>query len=369
MTRVLSALAVLVAFATLPAGLLVSEDQPATTDPVHHALIQKRVGFYAVYLPPDYAAEANKDRKWPVCLILHGHGSSETGHGALSNTLGRDGVIYVAPRAPYMHKGLLAQGTRGYTAWPTWPESWGEHDSETFPAREIEKLQVSRLYTDWIAECLADTRARYRVNERRAIVVGHSQGAMFSVQFALHRPELVRAHFAYAGHYSDEMKDDIAAKTLKKHGIHTVIAHCEGDAVVPPDSAKKFVDYLKQHEVAHEALIQPGGSHSFTSKVMRGAQEFVAKWGRGKELPPLEGKLVVVSVVEDSQAAKAGLKADDVLVSYNGSALSCMDDLQAAIAAAEKEGKESVTLVWRRGEIEHKADVKPGKLGLMPADR
>jgi hypothetical protein len=40
----------------------VAEDPPAAPDPIHHGLIQKKVGFYAVYLPPDYNAEANKEK-------------------------------------------------------------------------------------------------------------------------------------------------------------------------------------------------------------------------------------------------------------------------------------------------------------------
>lgn len=357
----------LLAVAAFPAGMLISEDKPTSTEPVHHALVQKKVGFYAVYLPPDYAA--NSDKTYPVCVILHGHGSSETGHGGLSNSLGREGVIYVAPRAGHVHKGLLAQGRRGYTAWPTYPESWGEWDSETFPKDDVEKLQVQRLYTDWISDCVADVRERYRTDGQRVVVVGHSQGAMFSMTLALHRPELVRAHFAYAGAYWSEVEDDIAAQTLKKHDIYSYIAHCDDDQVVSSDSSRKLVEYFKEHDVKHDSLFVERGGHSFTSKISRAAQEFIAKWCRDEELPPLEGKLVVTEVVEDSQASQAGLKAGDVLVSYSGKAITNMDELQAAIAAAEADGKDSIEIIWKRGEEEMKAAVKPGRLGVHLADR
>jgi predicted esterase len=370
MTRCMLGCVLLIAVSVMLSPGSIAEEgdaRPVTVDPIHHALVQKKVGFYAVYLPPDYHAEANKDREWPVCVILHGHGSTETGHGGLSNSFGRDGVIYVAPRAPHVHKGLLAEGRTGYTAWATYPEAWGDWDSETFPQDEIEKLQTTRLYTDWIADCIADVRSRYRVDDQRAVVVGHSQGAMFSMTFALHRPELVRAHFAYAGHYWSEVEDDIAAQTLKKHDIHTFVAHCEGDVVVPPEGAQRLVEYLAEHEVPHEALIVPGGHHGFTSRISRAAQEFVAKWCRGEELPPLEGKLEVTTVVADSQAAGIGMQVGDVITSYNGKAIANMDDLTDAIAAAAEE--EEVIVEWQRGDEKFSAKVKPGRLGIMVADR
>jgi predicted esterase len=348
----------------------VAEDPPAAPDPIHHGLIQKKVGFYAVYLPPDYNTEANKEKSWPVCTILHGSGSTETGHGALSGTFGRDGVIYLAPRAPHTHFGVVKEsGNPGYTAWPDNPPAWGEFGSDTFPSDAVSQLQVERLYTDWIADCLGDLRKRYRTDGKRATVVGHSQGAAFAHLFALHRPELVQAYFAYAGYFEDTLEDDIAAQTLKKHKVYPSIAHCEGDAVVKASLSHDLSEYLKKHEVPHDVLIMPKGSHRFTSKTSRAASEFVAKWCRGKELPPLEGKLVVTSVVADSQAAGAGLKEGDVLTSYNGQAIKDLDDLQDAMAGVEQDATEDIQIVWKRGEDEMKAKIKPGRLGVMLADR
>ncbi len=343
--------------------------EPAPVDPIHHGLIQKKVGFYAVYLPPDYNAEANKEKTWPVCIILHGSGSTETGHGALSNTFGRDGVIYLAPRAPHTHFGVVKDsGNPGYTAWPDNPAAWGEFGSDTFPSDAVSQLQVERLYTDWIADCLTDLRKRYRTDGKRATVVGHSQGAAFAHLFALHRPELVQAYFAYAGYFEETIKDDVAALTLKKHKVYPSLAHCEGDTVVKASLSRDLSEYLKKHEVAHDVLIVPKGSHRFTSKTSRAACEFVAKWCRGKELPPLEGKLVVTSVVADSQAATAGIKEGDVITSYNGQAIKDLDDLQEAIAGVEQDAEE-IEIVWKRGEEELRSKIKPGRLGVMLADR
>ena len=81
------------ALACLLAALPAAAQEAKPADPVHHALVQKKVGFYAVYLPPDYDAAAAAERRHPVCVILHGSGSTETGHGALSNRFGRENVM------------------------------------------------------------------------------------------------------------------------------------------------------------------------------------------------------------------------------------------------------------------------------------
>jgi S1-C subfamily serine protease len=179
----------------------------------------------------------------------------------------------------------------------------------------------------------------------------------------------VRAHFAYAGAYWSELEDDIAAQTLKKHDIYSFIAHCDDDQVVSSEGSRKLVEYFEEHEVAHGSLFIERGGHGFTSQITRAAQEFVAKWCRDEELPQLEGKVEVTDVVADSQAAEIGLKPGDVLTSYDGKPITKLDDLQAAIAAAEAAGKESVELIWKRGEEEMKAAVKPGRLGVHLADR
>jgi predicted esterase len=360
-------LALLVLLAPLASAQDAAPKKPG--DPVHHALVQKKVGFYAVYLPPDYHAEANAKKRWPLCVILHGHGSSETGHGGLSNTFGRDGVIYLAPRAPHAHEEMFLENkTPGWTAWPNYPKSWGAHDSPGFPRDETEKLAIDRLYTDWIAECIADVRKRYRIDGQRPVVVGHSQGAAYAHILSIHRPELVRAYFAYAGYYRDTTKDAIAAETLKKHGIRPTLYHCEGDAVVNAEETRGLAKYLTDHGVEHEAKIVPKGSHSFTSSVTHAARQFVAQLCRGEEPKPLEGIFVVTKVLPETQGATIGLKAGDIILTYAGKKIGNVDDLREVLTASA-ESNEPISLTWRRGTEEMKATLEPGRIGVMLEDR
>jgi hypothetical protein len=58
-----------------------------------------------------------------------------------------------------------------------------------------------------------------------------------------------------------------------------------------------------------------------------------------------------------------------VLTSYNGQAIKDLDDLQDAMAGVEQDATEDIQIVWKRGEDEMKAKIKPGRLGVMLADR
>ena len=343
-------------------------------EPVHRALEQTTVGFYAVYLPADYEADASREKRYPLCVILHGSGSTETGHGALANGFGREGVIYLAPRAPYPHHGVFLEGHKpGWTAWPEWPESWGEPGSATFPTSEVEKLDVPRLYVDWIADCIRDVARHYRVDDQRVVVVGHSQGAAFAHQLAIRHPELVRSYFAYAGYYEDtlhdpEKGDDATARVLKEKKIHPFIAHCEGDEVVDVAQTRELLAYYEAHEIPHEALVVPGGSHGIVSKVRRAMHAFVARECRHEELPPLKGELVVTEVVAGSQGAAVGLAPGDVITAYGDVPMTCIDDLRAAIEGLPPDATE-VVLRWRRDGEVHQATVERGTIGIQLTDR
>jgi hypothetical protein len=79
--------------------------------------------------------------------------------------------------------------------------------------------------------------------------------------------------------------------------------------------------------------------------------------------------LRIVNLVADGNAAKAGLKEGDYVVSYDGRALDVVDDLRAAIDAAKAAGKTKSVVVAYRGAEKITVEVGPGKLGVGLADR
>lgn len=202
----------------------------APRDVEEHAFVAPSVGFYAVLLPPGYHDPSQTNARFPLVAILHGSGSTELAHGTLADDFGRDGVIYVAVRAPYPSAESFIDNHRpGWTAWPYYPDSWGKFDNPNFPKAEAELLKMDRLYTTWIAAALTDVRGRYRVSPERAVVVGHSQGGTFAHRFAVEHPEMVKAYVAIAGRHEIKLSDPADAAVLREHGIGALVMHREAD--------------------------------------------------------------------------------------------------------------------------------------------
>lgn len=252
----------------------------------HHALPQTHLGFYAVLTPPGYDAPENATRRYPVVVIVHGKGSNEVVHSSLADDLGRQDVIYVVPRAPHPSPEQFAVGREGYSAFPSYPVQWGEYGSPTFPNAEIDKLQIHKYYTRWIADALLDARLRYRMSPSRAVVVGHSQGAMFAHLFAADYPALVKAYAAYAGPTRLTVKSFDGKRqlaSLRSGNVSVLLAHREADTVVDVANTKQLDAMMTEHGVKHTTHILPGGTHATDPEVRRLLRDFMRERCCGKE--------------------------------------------------------------------------------------
>ncbi len=128
------------------------------TDTYFHGLPQTQLGVYAVFLPPGYHAPENRNKRYPLVLILHGHGSTEIRHGQHADEFGRNDVIYLAPRAPYPHEGVFMElKTPGWTAWPTVPEQLydigPEHEDSSGSHPERCTDRTARFILEWAGSC------------------------------------------------------------------------------------------------------------------------------------------------------------------------------------------------------------------------
>jgi predicted esterase len=335
----------------------------------HHALEEKQMGLYAVYLPKNYRADSAKGKKYPLCVILHGSGSTEIGHGSMAEAYRTEDIIFLAPRAPYPeYDVILETKEEGFTAWPRFPSEWGDWDDPGFPKDEMKKIDAVQLYADWIADCVRDVRARYPISADKAIVVGHSQGAAFAHIFAVRHPEMVKAYAAYAGHFGGPgLADDRAAKILSAGKVFPVILHCENDSVVPVSESRDLMVYLKTNEVPFESKLFPGGNHWITTRPNAAIREFIFKWGLGKPVSPLRGELRITKVLKGSRADSLGLAVGDRLSEFGGRKIRNLDEYLAAIDSAE--AKPEIGFVIRRAEKILKFTMPQGKLGVYTGER
>jgi predicted esterase len=334
---------------------------------VHHALPQKKLGFYAVYLPRKYQADSAKGKKYPLCVILHGSGSTETGHGSMALPYADEDIIFMAPRAPNPdYEAFLDEHMEGWTARAHYPAEWGRYNDKDFPRQELQGLDEARYYADWIADCIRDMRKRYPLAEAKAVVVGHSQGASFAHIAAARHPELIRAYAAYAGSYHF-LEDDAAAQGLRSGNVFSEVIHCEADSTSPVAESRKLIRYLDAHKLPHEDRIFPGGNHKLGARPASAIRDFVYKWCLGKKAPPLKGILLIDEVVPGSRADSLGLLAGDRIKSYDGKPIR---DAEAFLAAREAAmAKKTVTLEVERASKVISFAALPGRLGILLGDR
>lgn len=231
---------------------------------IRHYLSMQSRGTYIVMLPPDYETS---NRDYPICVILHGSGSVETAHGRLADEFGREGVIYVAPRAPYASPGATtSSGGQGYTSWP--PERLGE-DSPLLPA-------VRSDYVEWIFSVVQAVQNEYRARPGKVFIYGHSQGGGFATLCALTHPDLVASIFVQAGSSVPESyfsKDNLAA--MKRSGLTAWICHGTEDNVVPPTSSTTLADRLKTVGIEVTLRMVPG-DHSIAPSMREIGREWKA---------------------------------------------------------------------------------------------
>ena len=208
---------------------------PAPQGFKRHDLNATTIGSYVVMLPPDYD---KTKRLYPVCVILHGSGSSELRHGVLADRFGRADVIFVAPRALHPHIGVTTRsGNAGWTVWP--------------PDPVVEKgTDAMTQHAAWVMRCVADARKRYRAAPGGVFVWGHSQGAASANCVAALYPDKIAAYCAYAGYYPNEIITDDALAGLAKSGVKVLLLHGMKDTVVSHKGTKDVEVRMRKAGVA-----------------------------------------------------------------------------------------------------------------------
>ena len=231
--------------------------------------VVQTVGTYVVMLPPDYATSA---KEYPICVILHGNGSTELRHGRLAESFGREGVIYVAPRAPYPNIGVMHGGDDGWTAWP--PEDIDENSSL------FTKIPLD--YVAWIFNCIHDVQSNYRARKGKVFIYGHSQGAHFADLCALLRPEEVASYMAHAGRMpSETFATADALRGLKENGVRPYLLHGREDGVVLPVESEKLSAAFREAGVNHTLKIVDG-DHGFSEAIRKEIRAWVEGEVRGE---------------------------------------------------------------------------------------
>jgi predicted esterase len=221
---------------------------------VHWLTMQIR-GTYEVLLPPDYD---KSNRQYPICVLLHGNGDNESRFARLADSVGREGVIYIAVRAPYGSNG----SADSYTAWPP------DHvDDNLMPS-------IRNDYVNWIFNVVRAVQKEYRVGPRQVFIHGFSQGGQFALLSALLHPDLVKSVFVQSGSAAPASYFTPASlAAVKKAGVTVWISQGEQDTTVLPENSQKLATQLKNAGIPVTMRLLPG-VHTITKEMV----EFTKEW-------------------------------------------------------------------------------------------
>jgi len=245
--------------AGVPAG-----SNPSWVEP--QFLPMRVLGSYLVILPPDYESS---DAAYPICVLLHGSGSSEQSFGPIATQLGREGIIYVAVRAPYVSIDATIELRRpGFTAWPP------DEVSEDSPLYSVPRVD----YVDWIFDVVDAVRAQYRVRPGRVSLFGFSQGGGIAASAAALYPDRVRSLYSQSGSTPpDSFLTEERLAAIRDAGVAVWMVHGSEDTVVPLQDATALAERLTGAGVPVDFRVVPGG-HEITSEMFG----FAAEWLQGQ---------------------------------------------------------------------------------------
>ncbi|MCD4658305.1 MAG: dienelactone hydrolase family protein [Planctomycetes bacterium] len=230
----------------------------------------KRMGTYIAMLPPDYE---KSEKKYPLVVILHGWGSTELGHGRLSDKWGRDDVIYIAPRYPYAATSIfLGAKKAGYSAYYD-----GEEVEEKYWAGMMEQA------VNWVFACVDDAKKQYRVKGEKVFIFGHSQGAGLANTCGFMRPERIEAYVAYAGWLDEKFQTEEYYKKVIENKVKVFLLHGNEDNRVKPEASIIPTKLLKDAGVDC-TLKLVASNHSFSPDVNDYMIYWINKYVRGMDV-------------------------------------------------------------------------------------
>ena len=231
----------------------------------------RSLGSYIVMLPPDYETSG---RDYPLCVILQGSGSTDTNHGKMSDRWGREGVIYVAVRAPHPHIGVISStGKLGFTAWP--PDGIVDGSPLSYTVRAN--------YVDWIFDVVREVEKDFRTREGKIYIYGHSQGGQFATLSALSHPEKVASYLSFAGSASpaDLFTEDRLGR-MKQEGVLVWLIHGRNDKLVPFQVSTSLAEFLKASEIPVTIHLAEAG-HSTNDEILKIGQQWLEEVVRGEQ--------------------------------------------------------------------------------------
>jgi phospholipase/carboxylesterase len=212
-----------------------------------------------------------------VCVLLHGFGAPGTDLVGLAEWIDAPaGTRWVFPAAPLDLGGLFGDSR----AW--WMidlarlerELDGSHPPDR--AREVPAgLPEARAA---VLAVLDDVRAKLGVADERVVLGGFSQGAMLSLDVALHSDRAFAGLVLMSGTLIAE--HEWAPRMAARRGLPVVQSHGERDGLLPFSAAERLRDLLRGAGL-DVTWIPFRGQHEIPPPVVKGVSEFLRQRAGG----------------------------------------------------------------------------------------
>jgi predicted esterase len=182
--------------------------------------------------------------RYPVVVALHGFGGNPGSFAqALAPAICSRGYILCCP---------YATGVRGAAAF-----EWG--DAEVSERR--------------VLEAVASVKKRYRIDPRRVILLGYSQGGWAAFYTGLRNPLTFRLLIVVAGFYDSEFDPLLDNPWLKDSRVYMMVG--ERDEFLKSDRTAE--ERLRSKGISHRLVVFPGLGHAFPPDKVRVLGEAL-KW-------------------------------------------------------------------------------------------
>jgi phospholipase/carboxylesterase len=408
--RTLGPLVLLAFFSLSPAAVLV-ESAPYTTD----------LG-YTVELPDNY----DSTRTCPLIVAIHGYGDRMGAYVGTNSQLCPEGAIGLYPESPFPFEN---EGKIGWTWW-LWADSGSGLSQQSTKQQSIDWILscINRVKAKYRVDTTAvflfgfsqGGMLTYEIGVRyprlfRGLIPA---GGLLDYQFdSLHRFDTACLHLplrALHGAYDDMVEfsaDQASNDTLRNRGMpaellrypakHELTKEMMEDArdfiasllaptsrPAPPipqtpygalrsdtslDERAKLIYELGSKRVtgSESTLIALMKDRAAPSNLRQAAYSALIKLATPTAWQAVKSAQKVVAadrLVPDGNGEKAGLKPDDVIVSYNGKTVKKTSDLRDAIAAVKPETKDVTMVIERQGK-RLTLRLPPGRIGVYLSDR
>jgi phospholipase/carboxylesterase len=401
-------LLIAISLALCPASVLV-ESAPYTTD----------LG-YTVELPDNY----DSTRIYPLTVAIHGYGDQMGAYVGTNSQLCPEGAIGLYPESPFPFEN---EGKIGWTWW-LWADSASGMSQQSTKEQSINWILscIDRVK----AKYRVDTTAVFLYGFSQGGMLTYEIGVRYPKRFrglipagglldykfdSLHQFDTLCRHLplrALHGAYDslvDFSADQASIDTLRNRGMPAELlryparheltkemmedardfvasllspaahptrpsglaAAYRGDTTLAARDSLLYV--LGSHRVSHgESLLAAVmQDHSAPSKLRQTAYSALIKLATPTAWQVVKTAAKVVCadrLVPDGNGEKAGLKPDDVIVSYSGKTVKKTSDLRDAISAV-KPGAKDVAMVIERAGKRMTLRLEPGRIGVYLSER